>query len=741
MATISITGFTLPDYNYAGATAKLRLYASRDFTDSNGVPHLKGNVGSSAGFYQEVDCTIVDGELVIPTFSTPSTTDSLPVSAAPSVFITAVIFDAKSARRESLFSQWRIPSTPTPTTWTALMTYNISRTLPQAPSYYLSAQDVQTLIDAQVGSLNKANVSPGYGITALSVAPVSVSNPIAVGDNDPRLLAATIYASLAAAVTAIGSTLTTLVVSTADFPSGASTTVPATLILDFRGPGSLLLTTGHVVTVVSDPSSWPKKKLFGNALSGQGTVAFTGNKSVAKLDPRWWGAVIDDVTNDQGAWDAVLAAAKPMRVATVIVPRGTSIVTALTLPTNTYANNDGFSITLEGQSGPPPIEYGTIAGAPHLITSNSSIIKSTTAGAVGLINGSENGNIMAVELTLRNVVIRREASPAGPGINGDFFGGLHLDNVAVDASQKTTDVATEPTTAGAYGIIWPRNANSASQSIRGNTFVQGFTTAMKAGEHLTQTGQLTLSACGVGIEFILSGHTMYFDRINAMNMPRVLKFTGSAHVTIQQLNIEHANIGANPVPAWQETVYDIDDASNHGRGRIDWMVIRSADSGTIPPLIRNGGKYIRYLHLRYVIQTALEATRTANQAITTGGAGAAISWTTQRTEADFPGASFPFTVYTIPISGMYDIDVHVTFEESTSGTFIVSLLKGGTIIARDIKVGLGASYTVPLNAHRTIYLEQGDLISVVVFHDYGSNRDIVIPFGSNFSPSLTVALR
>lgn len=47
----------------------------------------------------------------------------------------------------------------------------------------------QATVQAYINSIvyAKANVSPAYGLTALSVAPVSAADPIAVGDNDPRL--------------------------------------------------------------------------------------------------------------------------------------------------------------------------------------------------------------------------------------------------------------------------------------------------------------------------------------------------------------------------------------------------------------------------------------------------------------------------------------------------------------------------------------------------------------------------
>ncbi len=110
----------------------------------------------------------------------------------------------------------------------------------------------------------------------------------------------TSYANLNAAVTAIGATVGTLYVSTANFPDGANTTVPATLVLKFVGNGSINQT--HNLTIVSDASGWPLRKVF----TGSGTLSFTGNKSDT-FYPQWR-CVCDGTTDDTTAYSAFLAA-------------------------------------------------------------------------------------------------------------------------------------------------------------------------------------------------------------------------------------------------------------------------------------------------------------------------------------------------------------------------------------------------------------------------------------------------
>lgn len=101
------------------------------------------------------------------------------------------------------------------------------------------------------------------------------------------------YADLSAAVTAIGATPGTLKVATPLFPNGAPCTVPTTLKIEWVGDGSLLMDTGETVTIKSDGSQWPIKKLFFNALAGQGTVSLAGNFATPKARGEWWGMVGD----------------------------------------------------------------------------------------------------------------------------------------------------------------------------------------------------------------------------------------------------------------------------------------------------------------------------------------------------------------------------------------------------------------------------------------------------------------
>lgn len=194
--TMSIAGSTLPNYTYGGSTAKLRIWASEGFFDSDGGMHFGGQAGNLTNVFMEINCTVTGTTLMIPGFTLPSTVDS---PDRPNVRYTAIIYDSKGVHRDTFFSlnNYRIPismGTGTNLTWLQIRTFN--NTQPRPPNdTYPTTQQMTTAINAAQPCPNAATTIAGC--SKLSITPISSSNPIAVGDNDPRLPATSnvIYAS------------------------------------------------------------------------------------------------------------------------------------------------------------------------------------------------------------------------------------------------------------------------------------------------------------------------------------------------------------------------------------------------------------------------------------------------------------------------------------------------------------------------------------------------------------------
>lgn len=112
------------------------------------------------------------------------------------------------------------------------------------------------------------------------------------------------HASLAAAVSAIGSTRCTVVVRD-DITMAASASFPATCTVRIEN-GAQVTTTGYTLTFGAKPQLPP-----GQCFAGTGTVAFSDGVEGPGFRPQWWGAKADSgTTNNYTAFMSAIAAAE-----------------------------------------------------------------------------------------------------------------------------------------------------------------------------------------------------------------------------------------------------------------------------------------------------------------------------------------------------------------------------------------------------------------------------------------------
>lgn len=278
---LTVSSFQIIDYQRPGTTASIRVWYSENFIRSDGVSIVGGAAGSGPTF-KTVLCSVNPSThiLTVPSF-TLSVTNT---SSVPNVRATGILYDGSGARVAIYFANFIIPSQLAPsTTYGSLVAYNGGNPRPPGPTYPTTDQ-VMVLINAAVGTLNDASDSV-KGRTKISVPAASASNPIAVGDNDPRAnedYNAASYASLTAAVAAMPAGGATLVVSTSLAANGV--TVPANVNLKVTGAGQL--TGSGTVTIVGGFEAPTNKRVFGAGL----TVSFFGNHKLSLMYPEWWGA-------------------------------------------------------------------------------------------------------------------------------------------------------------------------------------------------------------------------------------------------------------------------------------------------------------------------------------------------------------------------------------------------------------------------------------------------------------------
>lgn len=280
---ITISSFTIPNWQHGGASATLRILANDTFINSSGQ-QVSRNYVRDQTFYQTVNCTVSGTTITVPQFTIDSTEDSSNRNAT----YTALLFDENGVRRGDFSSGFRVPSNFGSTVpWSSIYTHNqaVRSLLPYA---YPNINEVMTLvtggdavealtrtsadvvlqqnIDNEETARQNADTTLQNNITAEAVTRANADtaldnakqdvlvnqNNIKSINNQSLLGAGNIqisggaeellssYATLADALTAIGSTRTTLAIDQ-DVTITTPVTIPATLQLSQKNKSAITL--------------------------------------------------------------------------------------------------------------------------------------------------------------------------------------------------------------------------------------------------------------------------------------------------------------------------------------------------------------------------------------------------------------------------------------------------------------------------------------------------------------------
>lgn len=318
MSTTAIAGFGI---SYTGAESELILRARvmRTFITSGGDEITRGTEYDFEG-------TIEDGNFLVDDFTLESTDDG---STPEGYYKFSVRTPAGTlVQRLDNAQIVHIPASPSPTTW-AVLTAPASVCPAPATAYSKEESDIisddltdtaqkANTLELGVVAISKVAVDTAFpvalgandyatvghqGTVALSFAPQVANTPIAVAEYDPmvrdlrqpKYLSA--YASLAAAITAIGATPTCLIISSA-VTIAADTTLPVTCLVDCGTTGSFSVNSGRTLTInaLKDPGH---RRIFSG--SGDAILGRYATGGVVHLE--WWAAARGGSTDDNHAFN------------------------------------------------------------------------------------------------------------------------------------------------------------------------------------------------------------------------------------------------------------------------------------------------------------------------------------------------------------------------------------------------------------------------------------------------------
>lgn len=126
----------------------IRFYSDRAFTPFGASYVVQpGSPAQSNGFFAQYGCSIISGQLYLPTITLPSQLDSADALGRTARY-SAQFFTTSGARLIPYqdFTSFQIPASPTSTTWAVLKTYNAPASTYQLDSTTYSRDQINSLL-------------------------------------------------------------------------------------------------------------------------------------------------------------------------------------------------------------------------------------------------------------------------------------------------------------------------------------------------------------------------------------------------------------------------------------------------------------------------------------------------------------------------------------------------------------------------------------------------------------------
>lgn len=429
----------------SGDLLEVRGWYSRDFIAGDGVTPVFSSptVGAEGSYYSITPTLSGGGYLIVPAHDIQATTLSNPtasyfeqlwVNGSPSILLMPNTQGATG---------WQIPTTyGTTIAFDEIATYNRAKRLVYPPNTYFTADETIAEIRRLAGDFMYAAVGVN-GITSMATAPVLASLPIAVGDNDPRLgsyINVLTYGAVGNDSTDNTTAFTNA--QTAAAVTGAALYIP---VGTFRVVGGFAFTSpvafapGASIVKHAGGSLTFSKVVVADisqhfASTSSVVVTFSSDTHLIDIFPQWWGALLDNSTDDAAAINACITSVgttSTMRGGPTIWLTGPACIGSTILLNRKALTFSALGWGRQGSTGQQPyLRWIGSAGSPMLRLQNA---QGTNVRNLRLIGNASAKPSCAISLfqevgfgissnTLKNISIGNLAD--GTSISNGFTHGI-----------------------------------------------------------------------------------------------------------------------------------------------------------------------------------------------------------------------------------------------------------------------------------------------------------------------------
>jgi hypothetical protein len=201
-----------------------------------------------------------------------------------------------------------------------------------------------------------------------------------------------------------------------------------------------------------------------------------------------------------------------------------------------------------------------------------------------------------VQLTVRDLVFEAPPNPSFTVFNCFDTMGPQIHNVLIHTGALQILNIVQPTHSNAVAIKLAPSSHSAGQEVD-NVNVFGFYTGLQDGE--LAENDINLWGCAQAILVPFNYHASTYRHLGVFSCPKgivaagvgysgITGDDGTHYMRVALYSAESTTAASGIGQAWQDRVYDVDDASNLLKGDLKWVSVLGG-SGNNHTFIKNGG--------------------------------------------------------------------------------------------------------------------------------------------------------